>query len=84
MPKLCQHKQKGKVSSYVQDYKLNMFHKSYTQVKVKYTVVKVGQMLSYNKPKVGLLEARTMHGKHNISHTPNELKSWSSNEDLGE
>lgn len=46
MPKLCQHKQKGKVSSYVQDYKLNMFHKSYTQVKVKYTVVKVGQMLS--------------------------------------
>ena len=74
MPKLCKHKQKGKVSSYVQDYKLNMFHKSYTQVKVKYTVVKVGQILSYNKPKVGLLEARTMESMHNISPHPMSLR----------
>lgn len=69
MPKLCQHKQKGKVSSDVQDYKLNMFHKSYTQVKVKYTVVKVGQMLSYNKPKVKLLEARTMESVTSLTHS---------------
>ena len=68
MPKLCQHKQKGKVNSYVQDYKLNMFHKSYTQVKVKYTIVKIGQMLSYNKPKVGLLEARTMESITSLTH----------------